>query len=391
MGNIYLFEYPITVVWDLMRPQCGSKFLEWQSHPSGYSGWDAIYKDSLERRVDQIRGAVAHYEMQYPFVIAESNKNKAITSTFLGPDIPHMFPKQKTYAVTLSGQLAEQMTRDFWDSPYIVIKTPRDSGGQGVYFANHQDITSYSDEEPNALSAIFGSRTINGKRFPFSLRGHVVAQEGLKPMPLPISFRKGGISRTHFVLPTIRMVATIEPLKNRELRWHFHGAYYKLPDKSFASEESAMNADIHAKDSTAILSRVYDGHGSRAIPDAVFHEICEEIEAGLTPLFQKIRDVTPEDFALRALRSDNPGDHVSAVEFLMCYSRKRGADLSKLKPETREALVKAVEANPLLFAHIQYNDEEWSETFSYPQRTGLLKEANISNPLYGSLFGGLYR
>lgn len=379
------FEYPIAVVWDLMHTHDGFKILEWQSHGiSGYSGWDSIHKASLERVVDSISNTVHFSERDYPFVISEANRHKGISASFLGLDIPNMFPKQKTYAATLSGGLAQQVIKDFPNSDYVVLKTPIEAEGKGVFFATPANVVNY--EHYPELTKIFGESTIHGVTFPFNCRGHFIVQEGLKPIPLRVWNHEAGA--LEFCLPSIRLVATIEPL-NQSLCWHFHGAYYKLPSQFFANEDDAVQTHIGADDKTPILSKIDGGRGAKSIDPKVFKSLCEEMETGLTPLFERVRQEGPEDFVLRVLQSDNPGDHVSAVEFLMRYSRTREADLSRLKHKTQETLVRAVNANPLLYAFIQRCNPEWANNFEAPKAGGLLSQIPTSS--YGSLFGALYQ
>lgn len=384
------FEYPIAIVWDLMHTYEGAKILEWQNHPSSYYGWDSLHKESLERRVSSFPNAVSHDTRHYPFVIKAANDDKAIMSSFLGADIPNMFPKQKTYTATMEGGLGQKVIEDFPDSKYLVLKTPRDAGGRGVYFTNNASIKN-CDNNPK-LAIMFGASVIQDINFPFGNRRHFIAQEGLKPIPVAISVKKGENFSRQFCLPTIRLVSTIEPLKDRTFRWHIHGAYYKLPAVSFKSEEDAFNEEINALESRAVLSKVFDENGgSRSVPDKVLSEICDQMEAGLRPLFERVRQESPQGFVLRALQSENPADHVSAVEFLLNYHEERQMNLLTLKPEVQEAVAKAVHNNPLLFGMLQKRNAEWSAQFTRPPMEGLLSMIRVPDENFGDVMGGLYR
>lgn len=370
-----MFETPITLVWDLMDTPQGVKILEWQQHPSSYMGWDALNSTRLETKIRRSRGRDGSVSSNYPPVISHSNVNKAVSASFLGPDIPTMFPQQKTYTATINGNLIDQVSADFNNSDCVVIKVPAESGGAGVFFATPNEISHAAGSLP--LSAIFGKRTVKGTVYPFSTLGHFVVQEAVRPNPI--------YSYGSYYLPTIRLVASIVPLPDqKDFRWHFHGAYYKLPRNSFRSEDAAHNLKMCAKNRSDILSQARRDKGSGRVPKDVFKRVCSQMRIGLTPLFQKIRTGDWEDFVLRSLESDHLGDHVSAMQFL---TRNR---LLPQREDIRQAWKRAVEMNPLQIAAIQNRFPKWLDWLGVSPN--LLSDATGVEPeLLGHTFSGLYR
>ncbi len=332
---------PFDFVWDLMHTDDGIKVLEFQSAAvSGFSGWKKVTGQSMKRKIADFRKANGYRNGTSCGFMRAVCDRKNFMGSFLGPEIPQIFPKQKVYAYYPGNNIRAQIANDFGDSNGLVFKISKSAKANGVFFGSATDISPKNNKE---LARFFNTQTKGAfGTHNIPLTGHFLVQEGIIPKPVEAA-------GTWF-LPTTRLAGTALPKQDGSVRWVFHGAYHKLPTKGYESEDEAKSHKISATGKNKIISKVKFSIGACAVDENTLEVICQQLSNAVGPVLKKLTQSTSKPFILKAFNSDNRGDRVSAVTYLCCPYRD--IDNPMTDPELREPLLLEVRENPYAYAYV---------------------------------------
>lgn len=341
-------NFPTTMIFDVMDTSDGVKILELGHGSSGQTGFKHVYGHNVSGIVDDFFNRHNLRRSSDNDLLSACFHNKACTAAFLGSITPEIFPNQRLFAPT-PGQIhcLDDVKTHFQGRP-VVLKTPSEAEGQGVFFWNNGIVpeknSNEGDDREIRISFMGCENREDVERYgviPAHYGGFMVAQEQLTPRPIKVE--------EHWLLPTTRIFATVIPEPKGRIEWEIHGMYHKLPDRAYASAQDAFSAAASGHKRDLILSNVSGRFISAPVPPENAADISAQITQAMTPVMSRLSEEGDRPFITNALKSDNPADQLAAVLYMGRGTGQKYLEYmspAEQNSSLREAYLAAAATNP---------------------------------------------